>query len=631
MSGPSVFEQELLERTNHLRTDPGGELERLLPDGSAATPEIASAIRYFGVDTAALASQLAALTPVAPLAWNADLARAADAHSALMAKHDEQSHNLPGEAGLYDRIAAAGYDGARRVGENLFAFTEDPLQGHAGFVIDWGYDDTDYISDGNLRSGWDRNGDGIQDPAGHRITLMNAAYSEVGIEALREAVSSTSVGPWIVTQNFGTRQASEPQLVGVVIDDADGDGVYDAGEGLSGVRVTAIAADGGNVTTTSWNAGGYQMALSAGEWQVTFSGGALNGEVTRTVRIAGENVKLDAFADDAEPAISIGLKELIGAGGSDWLTVGRGTERVDGGAGFDMVSFVDLAQRVVVRLSEGSAKSGGATVDLSGIERVTGSVHGDLIEGDAGANTLRGLGGYDWFNASDGGDAYEGGTGRDMVSYVKATSGVKVDLGAGKGLSGMAQGDTYTSIERFTGSVHSDMAYGSSGEDDFRGLGGYDWFVGSDGGKDRYDGGAGQDTVAYTQSKDGITASLALGRGSKGDAARDLYTSIENLTGTNSADQLTGDHGRNMLRGMYGEDHLKGLGGVDRLWGGGSDDVLDGGDGWDLALYDHGRDDYQIIVGNGIATVTYLPGGGEGRDLLINIEAISFADEMVYL
>jgi Ca2+-binding RTX toxin-like protein len=335
--------------------------------------------------------------------------------------------------------------------------------------------------------------------------------------------------------------------------------------------------------------------------------------------------------DGSERADATDNPILSGAGGSDWLTVGRGTERVDGGAGFDMVSFVDLAQRVVVRLSEGSAKSGGATVDLSGIERVTGSVHGDLIEGDAGANTLRGLGGYDWFNASDGGDAYEGGTGRDMVSYVKATSGVKVDLGAGKGLSGMAQGDTYTSIERFTGSVHSDMAYGSSGEDDFRGLGGYDWFVGSDGGKDRYDGGAGQDTVAYTQSKDGITASLALGRGSKGDAARDLYTSIENLTGTNSADQLTGDHGRNMLRGMYGEDHLKGLGGVDRLWGGGSDDVLDGGDGWDLALYDHGRDDYQIIVGNGIATVTYLPGGGEGRDLLINIEAISFADEMVYL
>ncbi|MAY74074.1 MAG: hypothetical protein CMJ31_04980, partial [Phycisphaerae bacterium] len=57
----------------------------------------------------------------------------------------------------------------------------------------------------------------------------------------------TSVGPWIVTQNFGTRQASEPQLVGVVIDDADGDGVYDAGEGLSGVRVTAIAADGGAI------------------------------------------------------------------------------------------------------------------------------------------------------------------------------------------------------------------------------------------------------------------------------------------------------------------------------------------------------------------------------------------------
>ncbi len=382
-------------------------------------------------------------------------------------------------------------------------------------------------------------------------------------------------------------------------------------------------------TAASGRAGTSSLVIESAEGRDTISNDIEFLQFTdRLVRYADAG-KLDGtFTVDVPDE---GAKTVTGASGNDWLTAGRGTERVDGGAGVDMVSFVDLAQRVVVRLAEGTATSGGATTRLSSVEKVTGSVHGDLIEGDAGANTLRGLGGYDWFNASGGGDAYEGGTGRDMVSYVRASSGVTVDLGAGKGLSGLAEGDTYSSIERFTGSVHSDMVYGSSGEDDFRGLGGYDWFVGSAGGKDRYDGGTGQDTVAYTQSTAGVTASLALGRGSKGDAARDLYTSIENLTGTNSADQLTGDNGRNLLRGMYGEDHLKGLGGVDRLWGGGSDDVLDGGDGWDLALYDHDRDDYQIIVGNGIASVEYLHGGGEGKDLLIDIEALQFADGLVYL
>ena len=320
-----------------------------------------------------------------------------------------------------------------------------------------------------------------------------------------------------------------------------------------------------------------------------------------------------------------------GNGGADWITPGTGEDRVDGGTGTDMVSYVDLPVSVRVDLSAGVVVSGGETDRLTSIENVTGSVHGDGIIGDDGANRLRGLGGYDWFTASWGADRYEGGTGRDMVSYVNAPGRIVADLGAGRGIEGMARGDSYDSIERLTGSVHADKTYGSSSEDDLRGLGGYDWFVGSGGGKDRYDGGAGQDTVAYTQSAKGVTASLALGRGSKGDAARDLYTSIENLTGSNGDDRLTGDHGRNMLRGMYGEDRLKGLDGVDRLWGGGSDDVLDGGKGWDLALYDHDRDDYHVFSANGVTSVTYLLGRGEGRDLLVNIEAISFANEMIYL
>ncbi|RVT82076.1 type I secretion target repeat-containing protein, partial [Rhodobacteraceae bacterium CCMM004] len=168
------------------------------------------------------------------------------------------------------------------------------------------------------------------------------------------------------------------------------------------------------------------------------------------------------------------------------------------------------------------------------------------------------------------------------------------------------------------------------GDDEFRGLGGWDWIVGSEG-RDRYDGGSGQDMVAYTQATGSVTASLLLGRGTAGAASGDYYTSIESLSGGNFDDDLTGDHGRNKLRGMYGEDTLRGNGGNDTLEGGGSDDLIFGGAGWDRALYAHNRADYEIVTNGNMTTVRYLPGRGEGTDTLYDVEALFFADETVYL
>jgi Ca2+-binding RTX toxin-like protein len=208
---------------------------------------------------------------------------------------------------------------------------------------------------------------------------------------------------------------------------------------------------------------------------------------------------------------------------------------------------------------------------------------------------------------------------------------VTVNLATGRGLAGIAAGDTYVSVERITGSGHADLIYGGSGEEDFRGVGGYDWFIGSTGGKDRYDGGSGLDTVAYWYSATGVVANLALGRGSAGDAARDLYTSIENLTGSSHGDHLTGDNGRNVLRGLYGEDTLIGGGGVDRLEGGASDDYLDGGWGWDYAIYGGNRSAYTVSTAGDVTTVSRIGGGGDGTDTLVNIEAIQFADILIYI
>lgn len=326
-----------------------------------------------------------------------------------------------------------------------------------------------------------------------------------------------------------------------------------------------------------------------------------------------------------------GADTILGGAGRDWITPGQGDDNIDGGSGRDMASFFDATARVAINLAEGTAAGGSGTDTLTSFEDATGSIYSDLFFGTSDANEFRGLGGYDWFVGSDGNDEYEGGSGRDMISYVLADARVEVDLGAGRGLGGQALGDTYDSIERFTGSIFSDQAFGSSGEDDFRGLGGYDWFVGSGGGKDRYDGGAGLDMVAYSQSGEGVIASLLLGRGSAGDAARDLYTSIESLTGSSFDDTLTGDNGRNFLRGLYGEDTIFGNGGVDRITGGGSDDYIDGGTGFDYAYFSEDKDDYTIEMRDGFVFVDYIGSGGDGTDQLFNIEALVFADDTIFV
>lgn len=321
---------------------------------------------------------------------------------------------------------------------------------------------------------------------------------------------------------------------------------------------------------------------------------------------------------------------IRGEAGSDWLMPGEGNNTVQGGSGTDMLSVSDLPTAANINLREGRLTAGGYESDLQDIENVTGTIFADVIEGDDGNNLLRGLGHYDWFISSWGSDHYDGGSGRDMISYVNAPAAVTVNLQQGEGQAGQAVGDTYTSIERVTGSIYSDLIYGGAMDEDIRGIGGYDWFIGSPG-RDRFDGGSGVDTVAYWTSTTGVVASLSLGRGAAGDANRDLYTSIEGLTGSAFADQLTGDNERNVLRGLGGADTLDGRGGVDRLEGGAGNDIIDGGWGWDVAIFSGDRDEYTITSNaNGILTIQDDLIWRDGIDRLQNIEALQFADGLFY-
>jgi Ca2+-binding RTX toxin-like protein len=146
----------------------------------------------------------------------------------------------------------------------------------------------------------------------------------------------------VVTQDFGGRGAPD-ELVGVVIDDKDGDRFYDIGEGLGGVTVTVRGA-AGTFSTTTWAAGGYQLALAAGDYTVTFSGGGLDGSVVRQIHFGDANQKLDVLAGDASPAVPAAISGdaqanvLIGTDGDDSIVGQAGADRLSGLGGADLLN-----------------------------------------------------------------------------------------------------------------------------------------------------------------------------------------------------------------------------------------------------------------------------------------------------
>ena len=359
--------------------------------------------------------------------------------------------------------------------------------------------------------------------------------------------------------------------------------------------------------------------------------------------------------------------EIINAlDGWDWITPGGGNDTIDGGPGTDMVSFVNLPDtpgrtnvqyRLDIDLTAGTAHShdNSEIMQILNVERVTGTIFADKIKGTAGDNQLRALGDYDWFTATTGNDTMDGGNGKDMISYVEwqntaanlaenvfsdsgappasgGVTGVVVDLNNTANNTHLAAGHTYISIERITGSGRQDVFWGDGNSNDFRGLGDYDWFVGSTGGRERYFGGDGLDTVTYFQSGSGVSASLrngavvdgaVSGRGTAGDAALDLYFSIENLVGTTHADELTGNNERNMLSGLAGDDMIFGFGGIDQLKGGAGNDTIDGGGSSDYAIFSGNSVDYTLTR---TSATEVTVDGADGTDSLINVEYFRFDD-----
>lgn len=99
----------------------------------------------------------------------------------------------------------------------------------------------------------------------------------------------------------------------------------------------------------------------------------------------------------------------------------------------------------------------------------------------------------------------------------------------------------------------------------------------TDGG-DAFEGGAGTDTVNYSNSDDpdGVFVNLERGIGNNGHAQGDSYSSIENVVGSKYGDQITGSGADNYISAGSGDDAIILTDGSDTVDGGSGIDTLIG-------------------------------------------------------
>ncbi len=361
----------------------------------------------------------------------------------------------------------------------------------------------------------------------------------------------------------------------------------------------------------------------------TVAGGHAEGDVivdVENVQGSGYGDVLGGDDDDNRLSGGGGNDNLSGRGGADVLEGGVGADQLDGGAGMDTVSYSGSDEAVTVDLETGTGEGGHAEGDvIVDVENVLGSGYEDVLEGDDGANRLSGGGGNDNLSGRGGDDVLEGGAGADRllggagvdtVSYSSSDGAVMVDLEAGTGEGGHAEGDVIVDVENVLGSGYEDVLGGDGSANRLSGGDGDDMLDGG-AGADRLLGGAGVDTVSYAGSDLGVIVYLSEGTVKRGDAQGDVIVNFENVLGSVHRDVLGGDDGANRLSGGGGNDRLLGAAGDDMLEGGAGADQLFGGAGVDTVSYAGSDRGVTVYLSEG----TVKRGDAQG-DVIVNFENV---------
>jgi Ca2+-binding RTX toxin-like protein len=399
---PTAQDQYMLELLNRARSSPQAEADRLLGGN------LNEGLTAGTISTAAKQ----------PLAFNLQLFQAAEGHSRWMLSSGIFDHTGNGGSSPGVRVTAAGYPWSR-VGENLAWQGTTGTPDWTGFV---GQQHDDLFVDSGIAG------------RGHRVTMMNGNFREIGISSVvgKFTVNGTTYNSVMTTQDFGRDNHPHPFLTGVVFTDrVKDDNFYTVGEGLGKITITAVG-NGQTFSTETMSAGGYSLRLAQGNYQVTFTGdfdgdGKKDTTTPRTVTIGDENVKLDFATDtysapvippaaptEPPPAVPTTVESTPIAPPATAVKTTSSPTPIDSPAPKAVASVLPNQPTEGDDVLTGS--TGSDTIRAKGgNDRVSGLGGNDTLRGEAGNDYLHGGQGNDILDGGIGADTLDGGTGADRM------------------------------------------------------------------------------------------------------------------------------------------------------------------------------------------------------------------------
>ena len=326
---------------------------------------------------------------------------------------------------------------------------------------------------------------------------------------------------------------------------------------------------------------------------------------------------------------------LAGNAGADTVSGGDGNDSLMGGgdAG-DTVDYGTATAGLDVTMTPGTytAHVGTDEADtLSGFVNILGSGFDDRISGDSQSSFLSGAAGNDTISPGLGNDTVDGGGGQDVLdlAYLESQP-VSLALSSSFALSPTGQSLLALNMEGVRG---------ASGDDTFQADAQHAGYISGEAGNDlliatgsgggaTFEGGAGSDTLDYSQVAQMVSVNLSatsaaiLSVGGVTDVVLGIETFLAgSLNDTiaaiddSVAHRFLGNAGDDSLAGGTAGDSLVGGIGNDTLAGGAGDDLLDAGDGADPVFGGVGADTLLDTLGN-----DSLDGGDGATD------EISYAD-----
>lgn len=311
-------------------------------------------------------------------------------------------------------------------------------------------------------------------------------------------------------------------------------------------------------------------------------------------------------ANDASGTIShttidggAGNDILISTGGRDRLIGGAGNDTIDGTINADVVystdAYVPGTAGITVNLPSHTVTGSLTGTDtLTGLNqsRIFGTPGNDVLIGDdmanwfdggAGADSIHGYGGNDWFHAVNP-RSISGNAGDDTITvgYGGTVSGGKGDdtiaADPNNALSG-ASPDTGTAVTGYTlkGATGDDTIKVNTlktGTDTWSQDAAYRW-------KGTVAGGKGKDVLDFGWlGTQGVTVSVKTGAAQWPTGAM-TFATVDKILGTPGNDVLKGGPDQDILVGQAGADTIRGHRGDDTLKGKQDSDMLFGGRGHD--------------------------------------------------